>query len=56
MHAIYFRRLETGNEYLPTGTSPATDDGKSMEWNCTIPFLNLEKVYHKKCGQDFRAV
>jgi hypothetical protein len=54
MYANYFRSLETGDEYLPIGTSPARDDGKSMEWNCPLRFL--KKVYHKKCGQDFRAV
>ena len=54
MYANYFRWLETGDEYLPIGTSPVRDDGKSMEWNCPLRFL--KKVYHKKCGQDFRAV
>ena len=39
MYANYFRRPEAGDEYLPTGTSPARDGGKFMEWICLVRFV-----------------
>jgi len=56
MYANYFRWPETGDEYLPTGTSPARDDGKSMEWNCPIQFSkrsmirNADKIFAQSKG------
>jgi hypothetical protein len=56
MYANYFRWLETGDEYLPTGTSPAGDDGKSLKWNFQIWFLkrsiikNVDKIFAQSKG------
>jgi hypothetical protein len=56
MYANYFRWPETGDEYLPTGASPARDDGKSMGWNCPIRFLkrsirkNADKIFAQSKG------
>ena len=56
MYANHFRSLETGDEYLPTGTYPARDDGKSLEWNCPIRFLkryiikNADKISAQSKG------
>jgi hypothetical protein len=54
MYANHFRWPETDDEYLSTGTSQARDDGKI--YGMELPDTVLEKVYHKKCGQDFCAV
>jgi hypothetical protein len=53
MYVNYFRWLETGDEYLPTGASPATDVRKFMEWSCPIRFSkrsiikNANKIFEQ---------
>jgi hypothetical protein len=56
MYANDIPQPETGDEYLPTGTSPARDNGKSMEWNFPKRFLersiikNADKIFAQSKG------